>query len=261
VGLTGSGLTLGAVFRLLHHQGGFSSSIPSLLVLICFPGLLVWMIGAGTLGFACWAFIRGLRSLQTEALAANVLRGGLWMGISVLFHPAFLLPALFTIPGTFESNRKCWIPYAGALLGSLLVVGGIWFGVSSDVQVDRVQLEAQLQSRFWIRTFSLWGALGLMLGYGVFRRGVGWWSLMGALGLPLWGLLQGESSPSSWIPLLVLVSIGLAKLPVLLDLRHPRAYLSVLVFQLFLWIPSYLPLEEDPDLPPPPNLENPSDDP
>jgi hypothetical protein len=77
----------------------------------------------------------------------------------------------------------------------------------------------------------------IALAFGIRKRGVSWWGLTASLLVGLFHLITGGSHPYGWIPFLVLLSLALVKVPVLLDIRHPRSVQSLLLCQLILWIP------------------------
>ena len=260
VGLLGWIMALGTMSKSLRLQGGMANTLPSLAVLLCFPGLMASMVQAGALGVATCCFLRGVRESHGEGLRSTWIRTGIWLGCSVILDPVWMIPALLCIGGVFEARPHGWVKVAVSLFSTLLLGGMIWI-LAPSADAPAVFVPEPFIASMFARDVFLWSGLFLMLGFGLFRRGVGWWSLVGTLVLPVMGLVQGSVTPAAWVPLLVLVSMGLARLPSLLDIRYPRVYQSVLLCQLLLWIPYVLPPQAE-DLPPEaPSLETTSDEP
>lgn len=242
LGLGGWMLALGALSRLLMKGDGLVVALPTVLVLFLFPGLSVFMTCSGLLGLSVWCFLRAFRRVQLGENSGGWRRGGVWLGLAIGLHPVWILPALASFGGLFEVKRRAVLPMAvacclsvAALFGIGLLAGGLYAGGSPAVSVPEGNW-----GLLAVRHVFLLGALGLLLGYGATRRGVGWWCLCGSLLLPVAMLLRGGIPPSAWVPLLLFTAMGLAKLPALLDIRHPRMYQSILLSQLLLWIPAGL---------------------
>jgi len=242
LGLAGWALALGALARFLMKGGALVTALPSVLVLALFPGVSAWMVASGLLGLSVWCVVRALRSAQWGEENASWYRGGIWLGVAACLHPVWILPALLFFGGLFEAKRRALIPILISFLATFVVLFGI--GLAAGGLYGAAPSQGGIPEGFWnvilTRHVFLLGALVLMLAFGATRRGIGWWCLTGSLFLPVIALFQGGTPGAAWVPLLFFVSIGLAKLPTLLDIRHPRAYLSILLCQLLLWLPAGL---------------------
>jgi len=232
--------------RLLTRRSGFLSSLSGLIVLTTLPGLGMFMCTAGSGSWGLFFFLMATSALLVEGNPRAWLRAGMYAAAGGLLNPLWLFPACGLLVGTFEAHRLR-LPRLAIGFGAGLAVGvGIWMATASDglgaLVPGGTGLDLPEGWAVWMlrRHFFLAGALALMLGYGLFRRGTGWWCLVGALAPALFaGQVTGGMGPA-WVPLLAVFSLGLSRLPALIDLRHPRAYQSVLLCQLLLWVPAYL---------------------
>lgn len=230
--------TLVAMTRLLTRQVGLQLALVSVVVFLSFPGLAVWLATAGSGSMAIGLFLTGLVGVTLEEDEGSWTRGGVWIGLGVAFAPLWLAPALGLVAGVFEAYRS----------RVLRVSLGILAGVAGGLVVFLVLNAGGMGGLFAIHNnapedFGLWvlplrfpvvTALGLLLlGMGATRRGPGWWALV--LSLP--AALFLSDAAGVLVPLIALGCLGLARLPSLMDLRHPAVYQTVLTTQLLLWIP------------------------
>jgi len=226
--------------RILARLSGFLLAIPSVLVLITFPGLTPWMLAGGSGAPGLCFFLLGFSSLLLEEHETSWIRGGVFCGIGTLLYPVLLLPSMAVVLGTLEWDRNRSLR-AGAGCVSVLLIGIIGIGMLSPSgfagllgNYPVMFSEGQWFREFILKSPLLIGAAVMALAFGARKRGISWWGLSAAFA---GGLLSGVSHPYGWVPFLVLFSLALVKVPVLLDIRHPRSIQSVFLCQLLLWIP------------------------
>jgi hypothetical protein len=240
-------LALMCMVRLITKRAGLVSALPSLLVLVTAPGLTLHMSTGGGGGFAVYFFMKTLWSVTKTDEKGTWIRSGGYAAVAAVLQPVWFLPALGLLAGVFEVYRSRWLRVGAAFLGAGLL-GSLLVGLSSGSGFSILfagpgvvaELPPGWPAVLFQRYFFVLGALLALLAYGFFRRGTGWWCLV--MTLPALLLRNSLASELSvlLIPLWVIGAYGLAKLPALLDLRHPRSYQSVLLCQLLLWAPVYL---------------------
>lgn len=238
--------SLGLVIRLLKPSSGFVGALPAWILLFTLPGFSLWMCAAGSPSWGVYFFLKAFLLLTTSETRVPLIRGGAFAAGAVLIHPVWFLPALGLLAGSWElfRVRVKWIAggFGAALLtGGLLFLifrsGGEGLLIPGPAFSDPVDL---LRASFVMRYLILLVTLLLLLAYGSMRRGLGWWSL--ALSLPL--LVLQPLLQSGWdavlVPFWVFASVGLVRLPPLLNVPFPRVYQTVLLCQLCCWLPVYL---------------------
>lgn len=233
------------IVRSLKPQYGFVGTLPSMILLLTLPGLSAFMCGAGSGSWALVFFLKAYFTIIGHETKAPLIRGGICAALAVLLHPIWMLPVLGILLGCREvfRYRLKWVSIAlgGTLLvGGLLLLlteqGGAWMmaGPAGDTVLPRGR--GALLNRYLL----LWVSLLLMLVYGSKRRGVGWWSLICCLPLVLLEPLLASGLSGGLLPIWVFVAVGITKLPGLMDVPFPRAYQSILLCQLLLWVPVYI---------------------
>ncbi len=233
----GWALTLGLAGRILTRISGFLSCLPSVLLLAGLPGLSLRMCAGASGSLAAWLFLLAFSAVLLEDLGPAWRRGGIYAGLAVWLDPAWSLPALGLFAGLWEIRRDR-LPKAaigcGAALGLCLL--GMLLLEPSGLSLYRPTFGEPVWPKAlaeWLTLYPLLLAAGIwMLLYGALRRGLLWWSLVLALPAAL--------TSQAWHPFLLLFLFGLARLPELLGIRHPRVYQSVLLCQLLLALPSLL---------------------
>lgn len=234
--LSGTGwvLSLVLVLRVLTRLSGFLSALPSFLLMAALPGLSANMCAGASGSFAVWFYLMGFSALLVEEDSGAWLRGGIYAALASALDPQWLLPSLGLLAGLWEIHRER-LPRAalgfGATLAAalllLLLLAPAWLGAYLPSRGGAPDIA------FLLRTHPfLLGAGLLMLVYGWKRRGLLWWALL--FSLPA-SLLHPASLPG-----VILLLVGIARLPALIGVRHPRIYQTVLLCQLLLWLPSFL---------------------
>ncbi len=233
-------VSLFLVGRILIRISGFLLALPSLLLLITFPGLTTWMLAGGSGSVGLMFFLLGFASLLQEEHETSWIRGGVFCGCSVLLYPMLILPAIAIVLGTFEWDRvraiRAGLGFAGAVLAGGLTIGllspsgfmGMWSSYSPLPE------GAYPIGNLILKSILLVFAAVITVIWGARKRGISWWGLVAAL---LGGLVSGTSHAYGWIPFFVLLSLSLVKVPGYLEIRHPRSIQSVFLCQLLMWIP------------------------
>ncbi|MDF3129596.1 hypothetical protein P0Y35_10360 [Kiritimatiellaeota bacterium B1221] len=246
--LSGWIFTLGLILKSIKQQSGFVGGLPSVLLLFVFPGFSAWMSSAGSGSWGIYFFLKGFYMVTGNETKAPLIRGGVLVALAVLIHPIWILPSLGVFVGCWEAFRyrlkwvatgfaAMWVP--GLLLFLLLAADGlgyVWMGPASASGMTLPWGELLIRHMF------LAVILLLLVVYGALRRGVGWWTLVLSLPLLMLEPFLASGMETAMIPLWVFTAIGLAKLPVVLDIRFPRMYQTVLLCQLLLWMPVMLDL-------------------
>lgn len=244
VSAVGWGLSLFMMARVLTRLAGFLACLPSLILLMTFPELTLRMASAGSGSWGAFLFLLAFSALLLEDARAPWVRGGVYAGLAVILSPVWFPASVGLLLGVWEVNRPVWrraaIGYAAGLAVGVIALGAALPGGWQTLSPGPAAGEGWAGipwTELLERYFFLWGGLVLMIGYGARRRGMGWWCVMGALAwVPFFRLSAGEPM-AVWVPVLITGSLGLAKLPTLLDVRHPRAYQTVLLCQLWVWLP------------------------
>lgn len=236
--------TLFMLGRALTRLAGFLACLPSLIILMTFPGLTLRMASAGSGSWGAFFFLLAFSAMLLEDTKAPWIRGGVYAALSVVASPVWFPASLGLLAGVFEVNRPVWRRAATGYAAGLAVaavalgfaapggVGTLLPGPASGGGWMEVAWMRVLQTQVFLA-----GGLLLLVGAGARRRGMGWWSVMGALVLVPFHPWLASGPVAVWIPALVTGSLALVKLPALLDVRHPRAYQTVLLCQLLLWVP------------------------
>ncbi len=246
--LSGWLFSLGLIIKSIKQQSGFVGSLPSWLLLFTFPGFSAWMSSAGSGSWGIYFFLKAFYTVNGNETKAPLIRGGVLAALAVLIHPIWMLPSLGVMAGCWEAFRyrlkwvasgfaALWVP--GVMLFLLLVPDGLGYllpGPAASRLTDLPMGELALRHILLVVIFIL------LVVYGALRRGVGWWTLVLSLPLLMAEPFLASGTETVLIPLLVFASIGLAKLPVVLDVRFPRMYQTVLLCQFLLWMPVYLDL-------------------
>ncbi|MGA0368722.1 MAG: hypothetical protein ACO3N7_04660, partial [Kiritimatiellia bacterium] len=140
--------------------------------------------------------------------------------------------------------RSKWVVLGFAVAGLVGIFIKIFMipGMEDSLAANSglVQIQVWSWSELFFRHLLLTLNPLLLMVYGRNRRGLGWWTLLFSLGLVLAAPLIRQELAAACLPLCVFSAIGMVKLPNLLDLRFPRAYQSVLLCQLLLWMPVWL---------------------
>ena len=231
--------------RFLKPQNGFVGTVPTVIVLFTFPGLSAYMCAAGSGSWALVFFLKAFFTINSHETKTPLIRGGIYAGLAVLLHPIWFLPVLGILVGCWEvfRYRLKWVgtAFAGALMvGGLMLLliqhGGAWLmpGPTSEKALS-VDWGGVLNRYFLLAAFLI-----LILAYGSKRRGIGWWSLVCCLPLLFLQPLLASGPEMVLFPILIFVAVGIPKLPGLLDIPFPRAYQSILLCQLLLWVPVYM---------------------
>ena len=232
------------IVRSLKPQYGFVGTLPSVILLLTIPGLSAFMCGAGSGSWALVFFLKAYFTLIGHETKAPLIRGGIYAGLAVLLHPIWVLPVLGMLLGCREvfRYRLKWVSIAlggslfvGGLMLLLTEQGGAWMMAGPGGGAVLPGGWGALINRYLLLGIGL----VLMLVYGSKRRGVGWWSLVCCLPLILLEPLLASGLSGVLLPIWVFVAVGITKLPGLMDLQFPRAYQSVLLCQLLLWVPVY----------------------
>ncbi|MEX2607733.1 MAG: hypothetical protein WD708_10340 [Kiritimatiellia bacterium] len=245
--LAGWFLALAGLIRLLMKGKGLVVAVPPLLVLLTVPGLTPYMSTGGAGGFAVYFFVKALSAVTKTDEKWTWIRAGGYAAVAVGLNPLWFLPALGLLAGVFELYRSRWIrvgcAFAGVGILGALVIGfssnsgfsGLWPGPAGSVGWPE-----GWPGLVFHRHFFAVAALTAMIAYGAFRRGIGWWCLVMTLPPILLQSFLASEVMALLVPLWVVGAMGLAKLPMVLNLKYPRSYLSVLLCQLLLWVPAYL---------------------
>ena len=237
---------LAVIMRSLKASSSFVESLPSLILLFAFPGLSVRMCSSGSGSLAVCFFLLAFFSISANESKFPLLRGGGMAAIAVWMDPVWILPSLGLLVGCWEGfrSRLKWVAIgfgsailAGLLLSFLLSSFGFSFlHVGSATPGGSTWSWGGLFNRYLLLILNLI----LLLVYGSRRRGIGWWTLVWSVPLLFLNSVFHVDIALLCIPLWIFSAVGLAKLPLLLDLRFPRAYQSILLCQLLLWMPVYL---------------------
>lgn len=257
-------LALWQIIRGLKPQHGFVGTLPSLILMLTLPGLSAFMCGAGSGSWALVFFLKAFFTINKHETRVPMIRGGSYAGVAVLISPFWFLPVLGILLGCWElfRHRLKWV---GAGLGGCLATGTLVLLLSGQGLGWLLPGPGShsLLPGGWInllhRHLLLAASLVLILVYGSKRRGLGWWSLVSCLPLLILQPLLAAGPPIVLLPLWVFVAVGVTKLPGLMDVPFPRAYQSVLLCQLLLWMPMYTPQPAPgPYQPSVPDLERPA---
>lgn len=246
---TGWMLALGHIFRFLKKSSGFVGSLPALIILLTLPGLSVYMCSAGSGSWGVYLFLKAFTLISETETSRDLVRGGLYAGIAVLLAPVWFLPSVGLIVGSWEIFRARFKWVAAGFLAAGLTGGLLFFFLSSNGLEYLFAGPAVSNERnagwmpFLSRYLFLVTGLVLLLVYGARRRGVGWWTLIFCLPFLVLEPRLASGYAELLIPFWVLVSVGLNKIAIILDIRFPRAYQSIFLCQLLLWLPAYLGLQ------------------
>lgn len=233
------------IVRFLKPQNGFVGSVPTVIVLFTFPGLSAYMCGAGSGSWALVFFLKAFFTINGHETKAPLIRGGIYAGLAVLLQPIWFLPVCGMLLGCWEVFRYR-LKWVGTALAATLLAGGLWLMLTPQGpgwlipgpgagKTLSATWETLLNRYLLLSVF-----LVLILAYGAKRRGIGWWSLVSCLPLLLLQPLLAAGPERVLFPLLIFVAVGLPKLPGLMDISFPRAYQSILLCQLLLWVPVYI---------------------
>jgi hypothetical protein len=250
------------VGSLVTRLYGFARALPSVLLLVTLPGLLPYMMSAGSGSWACFFFLLMFSFLLLETAPTSWCWAGVWGGLAVVLHPAWALPVVGLLAGTFQVNRPAGIRAAvcvAAAGGGLTLLMGVAFEAAWGWPLSAPATGQEwLQVGVWDRSsFFLHGVFLLLVGLGASKRGLGWWALITTLPGIWFGFWLTGDLGAGWVPLVVMTAVGLAKLPGLLHIRHPQSYQSVLLCQLLLWLPGHVSrLQASQDPGPEPSLQD-----
>ncbi len=245
--LAGWFLALLGLARLLMQGKGLVVAVPSLLVLLTAPGLTSYMSTGGAGGFAVYFFLKALKAVSKTDEKWTWIRAGAYAAVAAVLNPLWFLPGLGLLAGVFEVYRSRWIRVGCAFAG-VGILGALVVGFSSDSGFSVLWMGPAAATQWpegWMglvfhRYFFAVAVLSALVAYGAFRRGVGWWSLVMTLPPILLSSFLASDYTALLIPLWVMGAMGLAKLPMVLNFKYPRSYLSVWLCQLLLWVPAYL---------------------
>jgi len=238
--------TLGFIIRILKRSQGFVGSLPSFMLLFALPGFSVFMCSAGSGSWAIYFFLKAFATVSENKTRGPLIRGGVFAAIATLFSPIWFLPSIGLLAGGWEifRLRVKWVAlgfvvtgFIGLLLFLIVSQEGLGYLLMGPAGTETTTIPWPSLLHRYLFLFS---ALFLLLAYGARRRGIGWWSLVLCLPLFLVSPLLDSTPGTLFIPLWTFICLGLAKLPVVVDVRFPRAYQSLLLCQLLLWLPAYL---------------------
>lgn len=245
--LSGWFLALAGMARLLMKGNGLVVAVPSLLVLLMVPGLTPYMATGGAGGFAVLFFLKALSSATRTDEKWTWIRAGSYAAAACVLNPLWFLPAAGLLAGVFEVYRSRWMR-VGSAFAVVGVLGALVVGLGSESGFSLLLMGPPTAGTWpenWgellVHRYAFAGiSLVAMIAYGIFRRGIGWWCLVMTLPPILFQPLLSSHYTALLIPLWIMGAMGLAKLPMVLNLKYPRSYLSVLLCQLLLWVPAYL---------------------
>jgi len=241
VSLAGLVYGLWSLARYFAARGELITAVPPLVLFLTAPELAIHLSAAGSGVWGGVFFIKFIAAVDRMESHHAWLLGGAYAALAAGCHAAWLWPVCGAMIGLWEMHRsrmgKTALAFAGAMVGVTLVLGwaspanAFLAGTFSDRTFPSIGLQA------WALVL---GCYLLMLLKGAVKRGFLWWSLV--MCLPL--LALRDPSVTAWMPLAFCGAIALGKLPRLIGLRHPRAYQSLLLFQLLLWLPFWLALRD-----------------
>jgi hypothetical protein len=241
----------GMLVRILHRTVGTPLALCACILFLSVPGLAVWLSTAGGGAVGLWFFLKAFSSLSKENAHRSWLRGGMYAGVAFWLHPVWLFPCLGLIAGVWEVHRlrlgrmlSGFGIAVGAGLAVVIAVQPVWLGSLAPAGMPAEARLEGVSALLWSRYLFLMGAWVLMLVLGVTRRGTGWWCLCLSVIPFAFANRFGADPAAGFLPLTVLSCMAFVRLPMMLDVRHPSPYQSVLTCQLLLWLPALLGLQE-----------------
>ncbi len=242
--------SLWAMSALVARQSQWMAAAACCVLFLIMPGLSLQGISAAGGMASVFLFLLGLLSCSRTEGDGNLPWAGACVALAVGLHPAWLLPALGIPLGLLESDRRGSLRFLWGWAATLLLILAVtalsnraWFanqmvplGLPNAVGSRNVVPTGTMLLRFLpLATF-----LPLMLWLGRDRRGIGWWTLL--LSIPPAFLAHRYSTEPAhaFLPLVLALLVGLARLPMLVGVRFPGSYQSVFGLQGLLWLSVYL---------------------
>ncbi|MCC5845240.1 MAG: hypothetical protein JJU05_13405 [Verrucomicrobia bacterium] len=241
----------GMLLRILNRTVGTPLALCAGILFLSVPGLAIRLSTAGGGAIGLCFFLKAFSSLSKENAQRSWLRGGMYAGVAFWMHPVWLFPCLGLIAGVWEVHRiRIWQMLSGfgialcAGLAVMIAVQPAWLGSLIPAGMPAESRLEGVGALLWSRYLFLMGAWVLILALGATRRGTGWWCVCLSLIPFAFANSFGTDPAAGFIPLTVLSCMAFVRLPMMMDVRHPSSYQSVLTCQLLLWLPALLGLQE-----------------